>query len=901
MFFVDSDEEENKTKIIKKIQEDLGISDKDVELFLNGFKCKFSDHPQSWNYCCHLFYLLLNMTQKIDLNIKNEELISESNINSFLHAVQECSSNALEICVKKQQNRITYNATTQTEEEYQLLSSCVRVFSHLFDIRIINSNSLFDDIKLDYIVGVIAVITINKKDSIEFQDYLKKIPTQFPREMVFKFLMMIKGFSGLSKEYQTFVHRELMRSIRTENGFLMLCNNLLIKADDSQNPLWQKCEIIAKIMQAVIAVKSCRAFIVADIFRTLDMSLKNENRDVAGACVYVLKKFSEAEDHELFNLIQQSIQKPLEVLINPEVLICGAIVMEFEELKAILDRFQLLFSNSTIAALPSKLLKDLLSILFHLYAIIPDLPEKVKLSSTILFFLSNRDNVELQEVIQRLRLKDVKDEFKTHSRVIVKETPTGCQIQIGSEITTFDDTEAFLKLLKESNNNLFIYNVFLGLFNIFAQIQESKESFLSEYDVKEEELPEVLHKMFFKKLAILEPLQEMVSWKFLHSQFNENSKELLDVIRKILENSIEKHSSAGSFDDQTTIIFFSIYRELINKLKNAEHRAEMQKDILKIKNKCRSEQMRKQIDLIFNVKQEESPSMDPSLMAFEDAMKHLRSSEIYCKVYGSDLLIKLLKKRDPQALVNRHTILAVALQNLKETESYAYLNVIRLLVVLTHFMDSEVIDALMMEYKNHELEIDERLKIGEVILKVTEDLGETSVKFKTSLVHCFLLGSRDLNQEFRTSSLVNLGTICRILSYQIHSFFQEVSRLPFSGGSPKIINYYFLQQMFLQLESIVKCDDYLPSKRAAAMVLSQILAGLPNLMEFQDFLLPIYRLLKEILANESDPQTRIHAEIGLDHLKTKTKDFLNPKLLAEKEIKISLDNNPNKLNEIRFK
>ncbi|CAO1372064.1 unnamed protein product [Diamesa tonsa] len=877
---LDSDVEENRTKIIKTIQEDLGISDRDVELFLSRFKCKFSNHPQSWNYCCYIFYLLLNITQKIDLNIKNEEVITESNINSILHAFQECSTNGLELCVKKQQNRITYNATSQTDEEYQLLSSCVRIFSRLFDIRIINSNSLYDDIKLDYIVGVIAVISINKEDSIEFQEYLKKIPSQFSREMVFKFLMMIKGFSGLSKEYQTFVHRELMRSIRTENGFLMLCNNLLIKAEDSQNPLWQKCEIIAKIMQAVIAVKSCRDFIVTEIFRTLDISLKNENRDVAGACIYVLKKFSETQDDTLLNMIQESIQNPLEVLINPDILICGAIIMDYEELKVVLDRLQSLFSNSTIAALPSRLLKDLLPILFHLYAMMPDLPEKQKLSSTILFFLSNRETIELQEVIQRLRLKDGEDNLKIHSRVIVKEALNGCQIQIGSEIATFDDTEAFLKLLKESNNNLFIYDVFLGLFNIFAQIQESKETFLSGYDVEEDELPEVLHKMFFKKLAILEPLQEMVSWKFLHSQFNENSKELLDVIKKILENSVEKNSSAGSFDDQTTIIFFSIYRELINKLKNAEHRAEMQKEILKIKDKCRSEQMRKQIDLIFNVKQEESPSMDPSLMAFEDAMKLLRSSEIYCKVYGSDLLIKLLKKRDPQALVNRHTILAVAMQNLKETESYAYLNVIRLLVVLTHFMDSEVIDALMVEYKNHELEIDERLKTGEVILKVTEELGETSVKYKTSLVHCFLLGSRDTNQEFRTSSLVNLGTICRILSYQIHTFFQE---------------------MFLQLESIVKCDDYLPSKRAAAMVLSQILVGLPNLMEFQDFLLPIYRLLKDILENEPDPQTRIHAEIGLDHLKTKTKDFLNPKLLAEKEIKISLDSNPNKLNEIRFK
>lgn len=107
--------------------------------------------------------------------------------------------------------------------------------------------------------------------------------------------------------------------------------------------------------------------------------------------------------------------------------------------------------------------------------------------------------------------------------------------------------------------------------------------------------------------------------------------------------------------------------------------------------------------------------------------------------------------------------------------------------------------------------------------------------------------------------------------------------------------------MFLLLESIVKTDDYLPSKRAAVFVLSQILLGFDNLMDFQDYLLPIYRLFKEVMLNENDPQTRMHAELGLETLKVKTKQLLLPERKLEKEIKIILDDQTDKLQNIRFK
>lgn len=86
------------------------------------------------------------------------------------------------------------------------------------------------------------------------------------------------------------------------------------------------------------------------------------------------------------------------------------------------------------------------------------------------------------------------------------------------------------------------------------------------------------------------------------------------------------------------------------------------------------------------------------------------------------------------------------------------------------------------------------------------------------------------------------------------------------------------------------------------MVLSQTLAGLENLMDFEAYLTPIFRLLKQVLAQESDPQTRIHAEIGLEHLNKKAKEFLLPEQKMQKEIKIILDEKSNpKTKDIKYK
>lgn len=844
-----------------------------IKSHLSTLQCHFSDQLASWKYFCHLSYLILRVIDEIDLNSSEKsQLLSVNQLNAIVHAIQECTTSGLDVCVKKQQNRFTYNTTNQSDEEYQRLTGCLRMFRRFFGIKLIASNHLFDDAKLDYMIGILSVISLkkNQDDVIEFLNVFASITSTFPMDLVFKFLMMMRGFSGFSKDLQLLVHREMMRKIRSPNGFLVLCKNLLVMPHDSKVPAWQKCGMISKIIEGIVSSKAHQQFMVDEIFRTLDLTLKNDDRDIVGACAFVLKNLETKDDADLKKIIYLKVLGPLEELATPEDVLFGSIVLERQQMLDMINRLHVLFSSSTIASLPSSILRKHIAVLFNLYTLLPDSPESTKLASVVVFFLSNRDRKELQKAIQVFRLKDDDAQLKIHPRICFKNEA----LQIGDE--QGDDTEAFLNLLRNSNNNFLIFDVFICLINTLGVVQSSGDNFLSEYDVDEEDLPNVLHKKFFKKLAILEPLQEMIQWKSLHTQLNEKPKEVLDVIKEVLLKIVEK---ADAMDEQLMVIFFSLFKELIHKLKDDNQRKLMRKEVLRIKDKCKNAELREQIQAIFN-EQEVIPNVDPSQMAFDDAMNLLRSDEIYCKVYGSDTLIKLLKKRDKQTVANRHTVLAVALQNMRETESYAYLNIIRLLVALSYVMDTEVVDALIADFKNQELEIDERLKIGEVIVKVTEDLGQFAVKFKQPLIDCFLKGSRDSNNEFRTSSLANLGSICKTLSYQMHNFFHE---------------------MFQQLEIIIKSDEYLPSKRAAALVLSQVLSGIPSLMDFQEYLSPIYRLLKDILENETDQETRLHAGVGLDHLNAKTKDFLNPDLEMAKEIKIRLDENPHKISDIKYK
>lgn len=717
-------------------------------------------------YCSYLDYLLTTFTGNINLDSdEKNELISVNNMNHLFSTIQEFSDYSLRILFKKQKDfsriaeAITY-FTNFSDEEIKILVRTIESFTRLFNIKIIAASGILDDCKIDYLIGLFVLISSNKSPD-EYRNCLASCFHLFTQELMFKFLLLIKGFQGLSKQFHLEVHNELVKKINCPTGFSTLCKTLLAQAT-SQNPTWKICETIANIASVTIQGKS-----INYVFKTLKTSIFNEESDVTGACVCTLKKIHEKRPGN----VERILAEKLEVLVNPDVVLQGAILMDHEEIRYFIDFFHVLFSSS-VSSLPSKILVPYLNVLYRFYFLLPDQFHKDKLLNTLVFCLSNRNPAELKLLIEKIVLKQENQDFyDLHPKIVLKEQNSTYSVQIGKQEENFhDDSADFLKILKNSNNNLLVYQIFLVTLRLFQEIYLENEdtSNLIEGSVENEELGALLSRKFFRKLTLLELVTNLVQFKSIHAQFNENPKEVLTVILKILEKSCDSGS-----DEKVLIMLFSIYREFVMKLKNVDQQKEFLGEMEKLKKKCQNQEVRDQIDAIFDLKEK---SMD-SGMDYKTALNLLGENETYCKVYGINILIKLLEKKDPQTIANKHSVLAIALKNLRDPESYSFLNVIRLLVVLTNFMEAEVIDSLIQEYKNQELEIDERLKIGEVILKVTEMMGELSYKYKDVLINCFLVGSRDENDEFRASSLANLGTICRIFTYQIHNFFQEVSFL----------------------------------------------------------------------------------------------------------------------------
>lgn len=92
--------------------------------------------------------------------------------------------------------------------------------------------------------------------------------------------------------------------------------------------------------------------------------------------------------------------------------------------------------------------------------------------------------------------------------------------------------------------------------------------------------------------------------------------------------------------------------------------------------------------------------------------------------------------------------------------------------------------------------------------------------------------------------------------------------------------------MIAVIRHTLEHDDYVPARRASAMLLCDVLSNMESLTEFEEYLLPMYRLLKEIAGSDADVNVRIHARNGLDHLKNKVKNEFHTSPKFEKEINI---------------
>ncbi|XP_075017773.1 transport and Golgi organization protein 6 homolog isoform X3 [Calonectris borealis] len=213
----------------------------------------------------------------------------------------------------------------------------------------------------------------------------------------------------------------------------------------------------------------------------------------------------------------------------------------------------------------------------------------------------------------------------------------------------------------------------------------------------------------------------------------------------------------------------------------------------------------------------------------------------------------------------------VFLENVQHEDAFVYLSAIQGIALLSSEYPEQILPVLLAQYGCPARGTEDtaaavtRMKLGEVLMRVTRALGDMVFKHREPLVQAFLRGARDPDGALRASSLSNLGELCQRLGFQLGSIVQEVTSC---------------------LTAIARTDPEAEVRRAAVHVVVLLLRGLSEKATevLQDVLRDLYRLLKHVVAAEPDGATVLHAQLALEELDAVMRRVLFPPQMLEKKI-----------------
>ncbi|NXR17014.1 TNG6 protein, partial [Cinclus mexicanus] len=234
-------------------------------------------------------------------------------------------------------------------------------------------------------------------------------------------------------------------------------------------------------------------------------------------------------------------------------------------------------------------------------------------------------------------------------------------------------------------------------------------------------------------------------------------------------------------------------------------------------------------------------------------------------------LASLVTQRDPEALRLQEKLLQVFLENVQHEDSFVYLSAIQGVALLSSEYPEQILPVLLAQYEcpaqgtEDAMAAVTRMKLGEVLMRVTRALGDMVFQHREPLIRAFLRGARDPDSTLRASSLSNLGELCQHLGFQLGSIIQEVTCC---------------------VTAIARTDPEAEVRRAAVHVVVVLLRGLSEKVTevLQDVLRDLYRLLKHVATAERDAVTVLHAQLALEELDTAMRRVLFPPQMLEKKI-----------------
>lgn len=639
--------------------------------------------------------------------------------------------------IKSQAKGLESQSQLTDAERLDYLHAGVEFLSRIFSGDELVKNDQTAMTVLKYLAGVHTIKYNEGKSAAYLLDVLfDKIPEKY-----FRFLMMLKPTTSLTNEFHDQLHQDLLTRLQAPQGFAILCKILLLRSA-LQEPEESKQKKVAALVGIVSRAGHSEAFytsMIAQIQQLIRSCLKNaeeaELLSVGIACLNKIQKLSKVKQEDRAQ-IEEFIFAELRLLAAPEDIITGIIIFEHKELLAVFHLLRISFIGPPGSTFPSKMLIPYLPLLLQLQNKLPRSATQLQqtITNLVVRCLVNRQSTELGDIVDSILLEEYSpDDLQLHPRIIFKISPDDritCQIGDQTQCVFYNPSDLLVSLLKASNNNILVYNIFLHLLEQLDQcLVETTDR--SDLVADMDEMTQLVSTVFKRRIAVIGTLSELIGHKPFHSQFNENPGATIDCLTNVLRKQItairsQPIASQEASSNPIAVIVLSIIREFLEKLKHRDNFRHFLAALKEYRSVATDQDILNHIDGILQLIDEQPPSQTPAEeSAFEAARILCSASEPHLKVYGLVQFKKLIVAgNNPEVLAKRHAILAIAMDALRDADSYVFLNCIRLLVSLVDLLEAEVLEAMVAEYRTEDADTDFRLKVGEVIVKVTEQLGK---------------------------------------------------------------------------------------------------------------------------------------------------------------------------------
>lgn len=428
--------------------------------------------------------------------------------------------------------------------------------------------------------------------------------------------------------------------------------------------------------------------------------------------------------------------------------------------------------------------------------------KKIIQNVLVSYFTTTMDNARLEIVMMnlartKLEVGEFRTDLETGLTAIIKSCPTDLQGLTYDEI--FDDIDSGLKvmieLLKELPEEM-VKAQFINVLNrwiLSTQKSENKlgdeepNAFLMLIDLKLIDLMNTEFKdlLMEKPHDLLVVVKNLLSTRMLENESsmekNEEEEQKVDSDSDDEDdddriNQIEDGSDAGLgilLELLSAILSETETNEL---LRQSNILKEISTNLLSFESnlQCQSLSVRI-IELLnenndTNITQVTQYEEDKALM--RSAINNLNDPLVPIRAHGLYQLRILIQRKSE--FITLDFVINLHLVQLKDQDPFIYLNVIKSLIEMINFDEKETLSVLIDLYSNEAEDLDERLKIGEVLLNFISNTNELlNGEIVDKMITTFLKIIRSVAKEdnrIRMSAMSLLGHSMRVNALSLQSF-----------------------------------------------------------------------------------------------------------------------------------